>query len=207
VTDWHAWHEEYVDPQSSLSRRLAVVRRLLAGFVQQLGPEQRVLSLCAGDGRDVVPVIAARPAEHRPELVLVELDPSLAATAQSRADGAGVAATVVVGDAGLSATWRRHLPVDLLMLCGIFGNVPDADIRRTILAAPGMLRPNGAVVWTRGAFGDRDLRPQVRRWFDDAGFDEVAFEAEPRGYGVGANRWTEDVVRQPVPPRLFAFDR
>lgn len=27
VTDWHAWHEEYADPDSSLSRRLTVVSR------------------------------------------------------------------------------------------------------------------------------------------------------------------------------------
>jgi hypothetical protein len=72
VADWQAWHEGYDDPTSSLSRRLAVVRRLLGPVVAELGPDQRVLSLCAGDGRDVVPVIAARPPERRPELVLVE---------------------------------------------------------------------------------------------------------------------------------------
>ena len=207
MTDWHAWHEEYADPDSSLSRRLMVVRRLLSGLVRQLGPAQRVLSLCAGDGRDIIPVVAERTEEQRPELVLVELDPGLAAGAQKRAAEAAISATVVVGDAGLSTTWRKHLPADLLMLCGIFGNVPDADIRRTILAAPAMLTPSGTAIWTRGAFRERDLRPQVREWFFDAGFDEVAFEAEPGGYGVGVNQATGAVEIEPLPPRLFAFNR
>jgi hypothetical protein len=207
VTDWHVWHEEYADPTSSLSRRLGVVRRLLGPVIAGLGPGQRVLSLCAGDGRDVIPVVAARPPERRPELILVELDSGLAAKARDGAAAAGVAATVVVGDAGRSGTWQDHLPADLLMLCGIFGNVSDEDIQRTIDAARSMLTPGGTVIWTRGAFRDRDLRPQVRRWFIEAGLAEVAFECEPHGYGVGVNRTTPDVTHRPLPTQLFAFNR
>ncbi len=184
-----------------------MVRRILSGIVRQLGPAQRILSLCAGDGRDIVPVLVERPPEQRPKLVLVELDPELAAAAQQRVAEADVSATVVVGDAGLSVTWRKHLPVDLLMLCGIFGNVPDADIQQTISTAPAMLARSGLVIWTRGALRERDLRPQVRQWFGDAGFDEVAYEGEPGGYGVGVNRHTDPMAIEPLPPRLFAFNR
>ncbi len=65
----------------------------------------------------------------------MELDPALAATAERRAFDAGVAATVVVGDAGFATTRQNLAPVDLLMLCRIFGNISDADI-----APPSMLR-------------------------------------------------------------------
>ena len=207
MTDWHVWHQEYADPTSSLSRRLEVVRHLLGPVIAELGSDRRVLSLCAGDGRDVISVMAARPRERRPQLVLVELDSGLAAKARDGAAAAGVEATVVVGDAGRSATWQDHLPADLLMLCGIFGNVSDADIRRTIDAARSMLARDGTVIWTRGAFRDRDLRPQVRRWFLEAGFAEIAYESEPQGYGVGVNRPTPDVNRPPLPTQLFAFNR
>ena len=207
VTDWQGWHRQYADPTSSLSRRLQVVRQLLRDLVADLGPAQRVLSLCAGDGRDILPVLAARPPEQRPELVLVELDPELAAAAQQAAASAGVRTTVVVGDAGLSATWQEHLPADLLMLCGIFGNVPDEHIARTIASASSMLTPGGAVIWTRGAFGDRDIRPQIRQWFSDSGFEELGFEAEPHGYGVGVNRAGSTVSAGTLPAQLFTFGR
>jgi hypothetical protein len=70
-----------------------------------------------------------------------------------------------------------------------------------------MLTPGGAAIWTRGAFHDRDLRPQVKRWFIEAGFVEITFESEPQGYGVGVNRTTPDAAGQPLPAQLFAFNR
>ncbi|HET6910126.1 MAG TPA: class I SAM-dependent methyltransferase [Mycobacteriales bacterium] len=207
MTDWHVWHEQYDDPGSSLSRRLEVVRRLLTGIVEPMSGDDRVLSLCAGDGRDVIPVVAGLPALRRPELVLVELDEQLASAARENAQDAGVAATVIAADAGDTSLWRQHLPVNLLMLCGIFGNISDDDIRSTIEAAPAMLPKGGTVIWTRGARRERDLRPQVRQWFNEAGFTEVHFESEPGGFGVGVNRSPDAAAPRAIPDQLFTFIR
>ena len=79
--DWHAWYGEYDDPDSSLSRRLAVVRRELGAVLAARRPGPvTLLSLCAGDGRDTLPVLAA--ADTQVSAVLVELDPDLAGTAR-----------------------------------------------------------------------------------------------------------------------------
>src|SRR5215216_453640 len=59
VMDWRGWHDGYDDPASSLSRRLVVVQTRLAEVVAR-GDVRSVLSLCAGDGRDIIPVLAAR---------------------------------------------------------------------------------------------------------------------------------------------------
>jgi hypothetical protein len=206
VTDWREWHEEYGDPGSSLSRRLRVVQGRLDELLST-GSVHQVLSLCAGDGRDIIPALARCAAEDRPSAVLVELDPVLAATAERHAAEAGVTIRVVVGDAGRPESWGTVPPVDLLMLCGIFGNISDDDILCTIRAAPGLLAAGGAVIWTRGAFGDRDLRPQIRRWFEEAGFDEIAFDHEERGYGVGVHRLSSAARPTPPPRRLFSFVR
>jgi len=158
VTDWQAWHGHYDDRDSPLSRRLRVVQQRLNELVSGEAGSQRVLSLCSGEGRDILPVLARLSNERRPEVVLVELDPALAAAAERRAVDAGVAATVVVGDAGLTKTWQTVAPVDVLMLCGIFGNISEADIRTTINAAHGVLTRGGSVIWTRGYFADQDGR-------------------------------------------------
>ncbi|MHB8448954.1 MAG: class I SAM-dependent methyltransferase [Mycobacteriales bacterium] len=206
MTDWRAWHDDYDDPRSSLSRRLQVVQQRLDDIARQ-GSVRRILCLCAGDGRDIIPVLARQPRERRPSAVLVEIDTGLAAAAERRATEAGVELRVVVGDAGLPETWGTVPPVDLLMLCGIFGNITDGDIKATIDAAPALLSPGGVVVWTRGFFADHDLRPQVRQWFREAGFSEIAFDSEPRGYGVGVNRITEVPNRSLPTTRLFSFLR
>lgn len=112
------------------------------------------------------------------------------------------------GDAGDPHVFADVPPVDLLLLCGIFGNVSDDDVRTTVAAAPSMLAPNGTVIWTRGRFGDHDLRPAIRRWFVDAGLAEESFDGDPERYGVGVARAGD----RPPPlrsddDRLFTFTR
>ncbi|MHB8341007.1 MAG: class I SAM-dependent methyltransferase, partial [Mycobacteriales bacterium] len=130
MMDWLQWHEAYDDAGSSLARRLEVVRRHVADALNALGPDepQRILSLCAGDGRDLLPELEAQPARAR-QVVLVEKDPTLTAAAAERARVLGPGTTrVILGDAGELAMFADCLPVDLLLLCGIFGNVSDDDI-------------------------------------------------------------------------------
>lgn len=71
-----------------------------------------------------------------------------------------------------------------------------------------MVSSRGVVIWTRGASPDEDLRPQIRQWFQASGFSELAFEAEPEGYGVGVKRRISAAGSDDaLPERLFAFQR
>jgi len=100
------------------------------------------------------------------------------------------------------------LPVDLLLLCGIFGNISTADIHATVTAVPSMLATGGTVIWTRGWFAHEDLRPTIRDWFAHAGLNEVAFDGDPERFGVGvASASNEPASKRIVPSRLFTFTR
>lgn len=81
------------------------------------------------------------------------------------------------------------LPADVLLLCGIFGNVSDDDIRRTVAAAPALCAAGGTIIWTRHRRAP-DLTPDIRAWFGASGFDEVTFDALATStlVGVGVNR-------------------
>ena len=209
--DYVEWHRSYDDPTSALSRRLEVVRRRLGQALDAIpGEECRVLSLCAGDGRDILDVVATFAPGHAgtPSIVLVELDPKLASAAADRARGHGLESVVVIqGDAGDTTTWNDCVPVDLLVLCGIFGNISPGDTRQTIACVPVMVRDNGYVVWTRGGSPESDLRPQVRSWFADAELPEVAFDGAPERYGVGLNARPPGARGRVLPRRLFTFCR
>ena len=192
-----------------MSRRLAVVRRRVAEVLD--GDERqralRILSLCAGDGRDVLAELEARPDLDAPT-VLVELDEVLAQRARVRATGRRDV-EVRQGDAGDTETFADAVPVDLLLLCGIFGNISDADIATTVAAAPAMLAEGGTVIWTRGVFeSGQDLRRTIRRWFTEAGLEEVAFDGAPERFGVGvARRPVGNRCVSALPARLFTFAR
>jgi hypothetical protein len=175
-----------------------------------------VVSLCAGDGRDVLPILAAVRPDAR--TLLVEWDPDLAAAARESAAAAGLAGVEVVsGDAGRLAAYSSARPADLLLACGVFGNVSDADVVRTVSHLPLLLAPGGRVVWTRGATvpddpteveGDAAL--WVRGVFDAAGFEEEVFvRPDDAGFRVGVHRWpvgaTPALSREDASPRMFEF--
>jgi ubiquinone/menaquinone biosynthesis C-methylase UbiE len=206
VTDWVRWHQAYDDPDSWLTRRLTAVRRRFAEGLFELGPERNILSLCAGDGRDVLPVLRDRPEKPR-KVVLVEKDPRLVQAASEQAEAFGLnSVQVIEGDAGEVASFAEHLPVDVLLLCGIFGNISEADIEATVASVPSLLSANGLVIWTRGRFEDVDLRPLIRQWFTDSGMRERSFDGEPEPFGVGVAQMTGSIVSdRPVPARLFTF--
>ena len=206
-TDWHAWHAHYADPASALSRRLAVVEAQIARWLDGTAPRPVVVtSLCAGDGRDLLGVLHGRPDAARVTATLVELDPDLAAAAASAAaDLPGI--SVRCADAGSTDAYAGCAPADLILLCGVLGNVSDEDAASTIAALPRLCAPGATVVWTRHR-REPDLTPAIRGWFTAAGFAEQSFTApDDTLWSVGVHR----LLGPPQPldegRRLFSFVR
>jgi hypothetical protein len=192
MRDWVAWHAAYDDPTSPLSTRLRVVRGHLSDALDAAPPGPvRLVSLCAGQGHDVLGVLPAHPRGPQVSAVLVEYDPRNAALARQGAGQAGLPQVEVrQADAARVANYADALPATVLLLCGIFGNVTDEDIKRTAAAAPAMCAPGATVIWTRHR-RPPDLTPRIRGWFRASGFDEVAFDIPDEtltGVSVGVGR-------------------
>jgi Putative methyltransferase len=212
--DWVSWHDAYEDPASGLSTRLALVQaHLSAALATAPAGPIRLVSLCAGQGRDVIGVLPGHPRRDDVSALLVELDPVNARVASDGAAAAGLTGvTVREADAGVVATYADALPADVLMLCGIFGNVSDEDIRQTATAAAGMCAPGGTVIWTRHR-RPPDLTGQIRSWFSAAGFDELTFDAPATETLTGVGVCRRPVAAQPAATeaaplpggRLFTF--
>jgi hypothetical protein len=187
--DWKTWHERYDDPGSELSRRLEAVKEQVRGALDRApaGPVP-VVSLCAGQGRDLLEVLADHPRRADVQARLVELDPVLAASARTRAVEFGQV-EVVAGDASLTDQYVGLVPAELVLLCGIFGNISSEDIRRTVDASPQLCRTGGTVIWTRHR-EDPDLAPSICDWFEARGFERVWLSDRDAGFGVGVHRFT-----------------
>jgi Putative methyltransferase len=188
MRDYLAWHDDYDHPGSSLHLRLLVVRDLIAAALDEAPPGPvRLVSMCAGQGRDVLTV--ARRHRRGGDLVgrLVELDPANVAAARATIAGAGLGGIEVVeGDAGRSDAYLGAAPADLVLACGIFGNVSEADIRATVEFLPALCAPGATVIWTRGQRED-DLVHTIQDWFTAAGFEARALVTPQRvSFGVGA---------------------
>jgi Methyltransferase domain len=214
-TNWNEWHAAYDDPRSSLSRRLEVVRQRFAAILDRGGPvSTRVLSVCAGDGRDVLPVLARCHASA--SAVLVELDSTLASAARRTAAELGLASVEVrTADAGQLDTYAGMPPANIVLACGVFGNITDADDRSTIRTLPQLLAANGSVIWTRGdrlqgdpADHDGDPADMVREVFAEHDFvEEVFVRPDDVRFRVGVHRFTGTPQHRATGTTMFTFVR
>jgi len=202
-----AWHRPYDDPDSALSRRLRHVQGRIVEALDARPPGPvRVLSMCAGQGRDLIGALAGHPRAHDVTARLVEADPANAAAARAAARAAGLAGVETeVADAGGAAAYQGLVPADVVLACGVFGNISAADIEGTIGRLPSLLGPGATVIWTRHR-RPPDLTGPIRAWFEAAGFAEVGFDA-PDGdwYSVGAHRLVGPPQTFDPGARLFSF--
>jgi Putative methyltransferase len=205
--DWADWHRPYDDSASLLSGRLRRVQAHLRLLLdrQPPGPVQ-VISLCAGQGRDVIGVLEHHPRRADVGARLVELDPRNVEHARRAAAAAGLDGVhVTEADAGLTDSYAGAVPAQIVVACGIFGNITDADIERTVTALPGLCAPGAGVIWTRHTRAP-DLTPAIRAWLAAAGFAEEAYEAPAATrQGIGRHRLTGPPAPFPPGEHLFTF--
>lgn len=211
--DWLEWHASYDDPSSSVSLRLAVVqrdlRRALAEAPEGEDGVLRLVGMCAGEGRDVLPVLAEERG-RRVSALLIEFDPVLSRRARAAADDAGLSGVEVrVADAGTTDTYLDVPPAHVLLVCSVFGNIAVADMRRTVATLPALLADGGIVIWTRSGRTGHDPSVEVRACFLDHGFTEMSFTpTADDAFRVGMHRLGDGAadVRRPQPGRrMFSF--
>lgn len=208
MTDWSAWHDAYDDPRSDLARRLAFVQSHVRDVLNSSDGPLRITSACAGDGRDVLHVLAGRPDTGRVSVTLIESDERNVGRAQDFAAREGLGHVAFrQADAGNTDAYSGAVPADLLLMCGLMGNIVDADIHTLIQALPGMCRPGSVVLWTRTREAP-DFTGQIREWFAQNGFEEESFTAPGDMLcSIGRHRYTGEPRQLEPGQRLFTFVR
>jgi hypothetical protein len=82
---------------------------------------------------------------------------------------------VVTGDASLTDAYVGAVPADLVLVCGVFGNISTEDIQRTIASLPQLCAVDATVIWTRHCLSP-DITPTIL---------EVARDGAPRRRQAG----------------------
>ena len=202
--DWYDWHASYDVPGSGLSRRLSWVQEQIRAALERApaGP-LRAISLCAGQGLDLIGVLAEHPRRADVTARLVELDPRNTSVATGLAAEAGlVRVEVVTGDASLAGQYADLAPADLVIACGLFGNMTDADVQATIGYCAQLCAEGGTVVWTRARWAP-DLVPQICDWFEQRGFERCWLASPNYVQCAGAHR--RIAPPEPLDPTAVMF--
>jgi hypothetical protein len=217
--DWKLWHDRYDDPASAFTRRLETVRERVRGALDQAtittvttitttaadhGP-LRAISLCAGQGRDLIPVLAEHPRGRDVHARLVELDPDNAEHARRAAAEAGLdRVEVVTGDASLTDHYLDLAPADLVLVCGVYGNLRPADIENTIATCAALCATGGTVIWTCGRKVNPAMVTRICAWHEQYGFEEVWLEDPEVDLCVGEYRYRG--TPRPLQPGVSMFE-
>ncbi len=210
-TDWWEWHRGYDEPGSRLQVRTELVHRHIGAFLDEREPGARIriVSVCAGQGRELLPVIAAHPRKADVSARLIELDPRNVAAACELVEELRLDwfVEIVCGDASVTDAYAGAVPADLVLLCGVFGCIPAADVQTTIGRLPELCAPGATVVWAHQPL-EPELSIQIRRLFEESGFAELAFDRP------GTETSAVGVCRLVAPPRplvrgvrLFTFPK
>lgn len=207
TVDWVAWHSPYSDPNSALSRRLAIVQtQIRSRLLEAQEAPIQVISLCAGQGRDLLDVLESLPASRDINALLIENDARNVKVTSDRIRQLGLAnVDIRCADAGNTDSYVGATPADLVILCGVFGNISDEDIFKTIAYLPHLCARDATVIWTRSRRAP-DITPRLREAFESNGFRELAFIAPERDlFSVGVHRFSGRFAQLTAGEQLFTF--
>jgi hypothetical protein len=207
--DWTAWHEEY-EASPALMARLAAVRVQITRCLDLCPPGLiRVVSVCAGEGRDLIPALGGHGRAADVLARLVEVDPRLVERGRASLEEAGLSDRLefVEGDATLPTSYRDFGPAHLVLACGVFGNIRPNDTARLVGSLAWLCARDGFVIWTRGiARGGAAHIARIRALFEEHAFEEVHATTTPgNAFTIVTNRHLVDVDAPPDPTRLFEF--
>ena len=160
----------------------------------------RMVSLCAGQGRDVIDVVATHPRGASVSALLVELDPALAPS-----PGRGPPSSGWPTGSGSSRGTRRRRS----LYTGRRAGRHRAGVRGLREhqrgghhahhpGDAGILRSRGATSCGPGTGVPPDHTPAIRADFAAAGFTELGFEApdgSDSGRGPSPPRWADGALR------------
>ena len=207
VRDYVKWHDKYADPKSAMSSRLRMIQAILTEVLATNPQPLRLLSLCAGDARDILGVLGQRPQDvKRVTGRMIEIEPDLVAAARGRIALIGSPLEIIEGDASDPQNLVGQIPAEIVLLIGVLGNISDEDDDYMAKIMASFCAPGAVLLWTR-AHHETETLARIQGTLALSGFTDQRFWPVPNGtFGLGVARWPD----QPAPPlpmdrKLFTF--
>ncbi len=211
--DWFEWHDFY-NTEPRLQQRLQLVRESLSESLDGCSVGIiRVVSVCAGDGRDLLGTLSSHPRSKDVYARLVELNPKLVERGRTAIESAGLGKQIefINGDATISSNYIQAVPADIIILCGVLGNLADeAELSRLLRNLSFLCKKGSFIIWTRrvrgGSRKDIPYFETVRKLLHEAAFEEISFKLTLTGdTGVGTHRYLDEGSALPKDQQLFVF--
>ena len=192
--DWNQWHADY-DTSPSLQARLQFVCRQLSAALNECPPGPiHIISICAGDSRDLLTTLREHPRRNDVAAVLIDTDSNSLARGRQMAKGAGLDTQLhfLEADASPATTYSEFGHADLVLMSGFLGHLRHSDALNLIANLPALCKTGGSVIWNRHLVlhEGREQVTRIREEFRRRNFEEKSFETTTEdGFAVGRARF------------------
>jgi hypothetical protein len=207
---WTGWPAEAYTRERFQQRLLAVQQQLRTNLDEAAAGPVKLISLCAGDGRDVVGVLETHERRSDVSAWLVELDHQSVSAGIRQASIAGLEASVhfVNADATDCRTYQRMAPADIVLACGVWGHVPAHERASLVCALAGLCKARGVVTWTRGVSAGITRLNEIEFLFARPKWERVhtTITADKK-WAVATYRYAGPPVELLQTGRIFNFQR
>jgi hypothetical protein len=149
--DWFQWHNGY-EQYPALVRRLKLVQAQIRRCIDACpAGEIHIVSVCSGDGRDLLGAISEHPRRDDIRALMVELHPGLVDSGKAAFDAAGLSRriTFINDDAASAAPYLGTPRADIVLMCGMLGLVHPSNFPGAVRTMQALCKEGGHVVWTR----------------------------------------------------------
>jgi len=208
--DWSNWHNQY-DTTASLQVRLRIVREQISIVLHACPPGPiRLVSLCAGDGRDLVGAVKKHPRRHDVVAFLIDTDEESLMRGRVAAAEAGLERRLqfIQADAMLAAGYVKRVPADVLLTSGVLGHLRPEGVRSLIDGLAMLCRQGGWLVWNRPLClndGQRQV-PALRQGLREAGWLETQLRlTSSDGFACGLCQFQGRTIPLDASRVLFEF--
>jgi hypothetical protein len=207
---WSGWPSRaYRKPR--FQERLQAVQEQFANCLEMATPGKvQVISICAGDGRDVIGTLRTHRRRNDVEAWLVELDLQSVSEGAEHATREGLADSLhfLNADATDYTTYRDIAPADIVLACGVWGHVPAQERPGFVDALSQLCRPASMVLWTRGAAASRERLLEIESLFASPEWRCLRTTLTgDRHWAVASYRYLGPQKQLPKVGRIFNFQR
>jgi amino acid adenylation domain-containing protein len=207
--DWNEWYKQYDSFPSLQARRRIVCEQIAATLDDCPAGPIRIVSICAGDGRDLIGALLNHSRRNDVAAWLLDNHAESIARERAAAEQAGLERQLrfLEADAARMGNYAGAVPADLVLLSGFLGHLRHNDVPRLIESLPMLCRTGGWAIWNRHLVmhKGREQVPAIRELFRRARFEEVHFETTaPDGFAVGRGRFAGRV--KPLDPARVLFE-
>lgn len=208
--DWSEWYKQY-DSFPSLQARLRIVQEQITAALNECPPGPvRIVSICAGDGRDLIGTLQNHPRRNDVTASLLDSDLDSVYRGKTAAVAAGLGGQLnfIHADAALAGNYAGAIPADLVILSGLLVHLRHENVPAFIRSLRMFCRTGGYVIWNRHFVlyqGHEQVRV-IRKLFQQATFEEIHFETTALdGFAVSRVRFTGQVEPLDTTRVLFEF--